>query len=386
GNQFKYTYDPTSGALTSIQQSRDGGSSWSTMNAADYANIGFQKDGLPITTDKSLITNTFKPDGTQVAENSAGKTTQTVDVHGNATNYQYDSSGNLAIVQSGNTTWQVGKDSTGATVWSNGTDTFKGTVSVDSQGTQFWKSTDGQDMKFVHADNTSVEFKGMLGDTSSSVVNRDEYGRTTMVTDSQSRMTSFTYGPNGANGAPDMQPLTVNDGKTTFTRSGDGVNATWTPNPPGEKPFSGSLTVDASGNQVWTEKATGTVKTVTADGVQDIHYTNGERTVISSDRQTTDYYHAPDANGNVVKVETGPNDRISVTNPADGTTLTQVGGKVTMTDAQGHPVTTVNGQPLDLSHVSLKVTDSSGSVDFINTATQQHMVYNGDGTVQNIAW
>ncbi|RTL40590.1 MAG: hypothetical protein EKK48_15115, partial [Candidatus Melainabacteria bacterium] len=163
-------------------------------------------------------------------------------------------------------------------------------------------------------------------------VEKDSYGRVTSITDSVGNKTLIEYAP-----GPNGQPVRVSDasGNTVYTLK-DGV---WTS--PGAPAFKGTLTVDASGKQTWTDSATQAFKTISPDGSQMIVKADGSRVAISPDHQTTTYYLAP-VNGKVTEVTVGPNGT-EIKN-SEGYLLRQANGNVlTVFDPKGNVIKETTG-------------------------------------------
>ncbi|HEY9773583.1 MAG TPA: hypothetical protein V6C81_07210, partial [Planktothrix sp.] len=376
GQSYQYTYDST-GKLTGIAVSKDA-TNFSPVDMSKYTSATIGKDGLAQMTDSTGAVTKFHTDGSLVTTTSDGKISQSVDLNGNTTKYNYDAkTGDLASFTTGNTTWTKATDANGNEVWNTSSgQQFKGAISLDASGNQSWQSRDLTVSKTVHADGTSTELHLSGSNAYGSIVQKDANGHITSVTDSQGNTNSFSnYGANG-------QPGTMSDGKSTWTKSTDASgNTVWKSNQPGAQPFTGNLTLDGQGNQVWTNTQDGTSRTVFNDGKQLLQNKDGSGTLLSADGATTTYIHKPDSTGNSVQVEVHQNGNIKITN-TDGSVLRQQNGAVTLTGPDGKPYN-VNGQVVDTSKISVSV-DGKGDVLFNDANTQKSASYNMDGTVTNL--
>ncbi len=165
-------------------------------------------------------------------------------------------------------------------------------------------------------------------------VEKDAYGRVTTITDSVGNKTNIEYAP-GPNGGP----IKVSDASGSTVYKLDPATGVWSS--PGAPPFKGTLTVDASGKQTWTDSATQAFKTISPDGSQMIVKADGSRVAVSADHQTTTYYLAP-VNGKVTEVSVGPNGT-EIKN-SEGYLLRQTNGNVlTVFDPKGNVIKETTG-------------------------------------------
>jgi YD repeat-containing protein len=371
---FTYQYSPDAAtgkpALSgysdgSTQWTKSGTDTWTSNTGSSFhGSVVLDKNELPQVTNNDTKTTTTYGVGGGVRElDSSGKLVSKEAPNGNKESFGYDSTGALSSIKSDSSSWSRSASGT----WSNGSETFKGSVSVDSHGNQSWVASDNSVRKSIASDGAEKDYYSTQGQVSA-VVGKNAAGQVTDTLDGQGRSTQYSYQAG--------KLAAVSDGQNTWKASTDGKS--WSLNGDTNQQFHGTVSVDGHGTQTWTNSDNGSVRKANADGSSETALANGARIQIDATGEKTTYTQAS-TSGKPTQIQVTP-DETRITNPTTRTVLSQKAGSDSLTLSDS------TGKVLNEIHGSISV-DNNGNATVVNKDAHTSVAYSNDGkaTVSKLA-
>ncbi len=356
GQVKSITIDTTDSSTTPAKQSSENIYPGTNNSLVSLKGISFDKatvsdvTGLPILTNsQSQLNYNLNADGSLfVTKGQSSQIIETINNTGGITKYQYGGNKGTTLIgidsPTGNWT------SSNGTSWSNGKETFTGSVAISgNDGNVTFVNTSGETTKIITANGTETDNIYINGTLDHSIT-KNAIGH--IITESNSNnsgVLQFGYDSSG-------NLKSISESGISYIK--DPNSNVWEPNPPQfGVAFSGTPKFSANGTLTITDSLTHEVTVIAPNGQMTHTLKDGSTTTTSVNRNSTTYNNKDGKN-------------ITVSN----------NGKITSTDSHGNTVSVqgaiINGQVKGVSEIT--ITNSNGTKTHLkpgdpgyNTATNK---------------